>query len=176
MKPFEKYFNPYAQYCLRTAFSEEKLKEVIAKEFPSPNNLSAGIKAAFTQQKITFFKTSKPLVLHPVSMSRNTLRGNVLIQCENTPAPDETILHITILPPQNFKWFPYVWCGFALLWGIASLQVMWWGILISLMGIGFFFMAIELKYRMALSEVPQIRKTFETQLRELEKKYKEIPR
>ena len=30
MKLFDKYFQPYAEYCLRTTFSEEELKEALA--------------------------------------------------------------------------------------------------------------------------------------------------
>jgi hypothetical protein len=35
MKLFDKYFQPYAEYCLRTTLSEEELKEALAKECPA---------------------------------------------------------------------------------------------------------------------------------------------
>ena len=31
MKLFDKYFQPYAEYCLRTTLSEEELKEALAQ-------------------------------------------------------------------------------------------------------------------------------------------------
>ena len=43
MKLFDKYFQPYAEYCLRTTFSEDELKEALAqgrklRNYPYPEN------------------------------------------------------------------------------------------------------------------------------------------
>ena len=35
MKIFDKYFQPYAEYCIRTTLSEDELKETLAKECPA---------------------------------------------------------------------------------------------------------------------------------------------
>ena len=49
MKLFDKYFQPYAEYCLRTTFSEDELKETLAKECPATSDVLSlkAIKAAF---------------------------------------------------------------------------------------------------------------------------------
>ena len=48
MKIFDKYFQPYAEYCLRTTLSEEELKEALAQECPSTSDVLSwkAIKAA----------------------------------------------------------------------------------------------------------------------------------
>ena len=38
MNIFDKFFKPYADYCLRTTFSEDELKEVFEEELPSYDN------------------------------------------------------------------------------------------------------------------------------------------
>ena len=44
MKIFEKYFESYAEYCLRTTFSGDELKAVFVKELPLYYDLSSRIK------------------------------------------------------------------------------------------------------------------------------------
>ncbi len=48
MKLFDKYFQPYAEYCLRTTLSEDELKETLAKECPATSDVLSwkAIKAA----------------------------------------------------------------------------------------------------------------------------------
>ena len=59
MKLFDKYFKPYAEYCLQTTFSEDKLKAVFEKELPHIFSFAA-FKAGFEANKFTFFRRSKP--------------------------------------------------------------------------------------------------------------------
>ena len=49
MKIFDKYFQPYAEYCLRTTLSEEELKETLAKECPATSDVLSwkAVKAVF---------------------------------------------------------------------------------------------------------------------------------
>ena len=48
MKLFDKYFQPYAEYCIRTTFSEDELKEALAQECPATSDVLSwkAIKAA----------------------------------------------------------------------------------------------------------------------------------
>ena len=39
MKIFDKYFQPYTEYCLRTTLSEEELKEALAQECPATSDV-----------------------------------------------------------------------------------------------------------------------------------------
>ena len=42
MKLFDKYYRPYAEYCIRTTLSEDALKEALLNECPStPREYSA---------------------------------------------------------------------------------------------------------------------------------------
>ena len=97
MKLFDKYFKPYAEYCLRTTFSEDELKTVFEKELPHVSSFAA-FKAGFEANKFTFFRRSKPFHLYPVITSRNSLRGEIAVKCEKSEYSPETILHITIAP------------------------------------------------------------------------------
>ena len=38
MKIFDKYFQPYTEYYLRTTLSEEELKEALAQECPATSD------------------------------------------------------------------------------------------------------------------------------------------
>ena len=58
MKLFDKYFQPYAEYCLRTTLSEDELKEALAQECPATSDILSwkAIKAAIGLSKtIVFF-------------------------------------------------------------------------------------------------------------------------
>ena len=66
MKLFDKYFQPYAEYCLRTTFSEDELKEALAKECPSTSDVLSwkAIKAAMGLSKtIVSCDPDDPLLL-----------------------------------------------------------------------------------------------------------------
>ena len=61
MKLFDKYFQPYAEYCLQTTFSEDELKEVFAREIPLHSGFAAGFRAMLLGKTITFFEPISPL-------------------------------------------------------------------------------------------------------------------
>ena len=63
MKLFDKYFQPYAEYCIRTTFSEDELKEALAQECPATSDILSwkAIKAAIGLSKTDFKNTdSRP--------------------------------------------------------------------------------------------------------------------
>ena len=172
MKIFDKYFQPYAEYCLRTALSEEELKEALAQECPVSDVLSwKAIKAAMGLSKTIVFSRDPddPLHLHPIKAYRNTSRGDIFIRCEKA-SDGETILHISIAQSGKYKWLWYAIGFFALLWGVAASFVIWWGIFLSVVFIGLVFIVLECCHAMAMDEVPQIRRDFEIMLRALERK------
>ena len=98
MKLFDKYFQPYAEYCIRTTFSEEELKEALAQECPATSDILSwkAIKAAIGLSKTIVFSCDPddPLHLHPIKAYRNTSRGDIFIRCEKA-SDGETILHIS---------------------------------------------------------------------------------
>ena len=66
MKLFDKYFQPYAEYCLRTTFSEDELKEALVKECPATSDVLSwkAIKAAMGLSKtIVSCDPDDPLLL-----------------------------------------------------------------------------------------------------------------
>ena len=177
MKIFDKYFKPYAEYCIRTAFSEDELKKVLAKECPACDLCSwKAVKATFgLSNTIVFFcGPDDPLCLHPLKAYRNTSRGDLFIRCEKTSGT-ETILHISIAQNGKYKWALYGICIFALIWGIAASFVIWWGIFFAAVFIGLVFIVLESCHAMAMDEVPQIRQDFERMLRMLERKKDILP-
>ena len=174
--PFAKYFEPYAEYCLRTTLSAAELEAALNKECPASLWSYLGRKLGGTR-KIGFFLRSKnPLTLRPLSIwsnwNRNTLKGEVLIRCEESSDGSYTILHIEIAPSTRLAWFPYLYCSFALFWGIAAACAgLWWGPLIAAAFIGFCFLVPEICRSVAIEELPRIREEFEILLRKLEEKY-----
>ena len=171
MKLFDKYFQPYAEYCLRTTFSEDELKTVFEKELPHVFSFAA-FKAGFEANKFTFFRRSKPFYLHPGITGRNSLRGELAIQCEKPEYSPETILHITIAP-QNISLFCWIYLCFAVMGGILLLCVGRWQAVIPLGMSVFLFVILALCRSAAENEVPQIRQAFEETLRYFEEKYRD---
>ncbi len=181
MKIFDKYFQPYAEYCLRTTLSEEELKEALAQECPATSDVLSWkvIKAAMGLSKTIVFSCDPddPLHLHPIKTYRNTFIGDLFIRCEKV-AGEETILHISIAQSGKYKWLLYAIGFFALFWGVAASVaasvVIWWGIFLSVflsvVFIGLLFIVLECCRAMAMDEVPQIQQDFEILLRTLERK------
>jgi len=169
MKLFDKYFQPYAEYCLRTTFSEDELKTVFEKELPHVFSFAA-FKAGFEANKFTFFRRSKPFHLYPGITGRNSLRGEIAVKCEKSEYSPETILHITIAP-QNISLFCWIYLCFAVMMGILLLCVGTWQAVIPLGMSVFLFVILALCRSAAENEVPQIRRALENTLRKFEEKY-----
>ena len=57
MKLFDKYFQPYAEYCIRTTLSEDELKEALAQECPATSDVLSwkAVKAVFGLSKTIVF-------------------------------------------------------------------------------------------------------------------------
>lgn len=174
MKLFAKYFEPYAEYFIRTTFSEEKLKQVIVRECPATSEILSwkAIQAAFGLSKTIVFSCApdEPLHLHPLKPFRNTSRGDIFIRCHKESGT-ETILHISIAQNPKYKWLLYSIGIFALMWGIAAAFVIWWGIFFAAFFIGSLFVVLECCHATAMDEVPQIRQALANTLRQWEKKY-----
>ena len=173
MKLLDRYFQPYAEYCIRTTLSEDELKAVLKKERPATSDVLSwkAVKAVFGLSKTIVFSCDPddPLHLHPIKAYRNTSRGDLFIRCEKA-SDGETILHISIAQSGKYKWLLYAIGFFALLWGVAASFVIWWGIFLSVVFIGLVFIVLECCHAMAMDEVPQIRQDFEILLRTLERK------
>ena len=96
----------------------------------------------------------------------------LLQKADTTSREHEASLHARImrqLPERSLRRI-YLVIIFALLWGIAASFVIWWGIFLSVIFIGLFFIVLECCHAMALDEVPQIRQDFELMLRALERR------
>ena len=63
MKLFDKYFQPYAEYCIRTTLSEDELKEALAQESPATSDILSwkAIKAAIGLSETDFKNTDSRL-------------------------------------------------------------------------------------------------------------------
>ena len=174
--PFAKYFEPYAEYCLRTTLSAAELEAALDKECPASLWSRLGRKPRGGRKIGFFLRSKKPLTLRPLSIwnywNRNSLKGEVHIRCEENSDGSETILHIEIAPSQGFAWFPYAYCAFALVLGIAAACAgRWWELLIAAGFIGFCFSMLAITRARATKLTPRIRQEFEILLRKLEDKY-----
>ena len=167
---FDRFFRPYAEYCLRTTLSEDELKTSLEKEFSEYDFLS-GIEAAFREETVNFFKTDRPLTVRPVLFGRNNLRGVISMQCLKAASARETVLNVTIAP-RNDRWLGWGISGFCIMASLIFCFGMWQGVFPLLMA-GFLFLNLVLSRSYATNETPVIRREFEKNLRKLEKKYKD---
>ena len=170
MKFIDKFFRPYAEYCLRTSFSEEELREVFRKELPSENDLFALVKAQFKVGKITLFRKHDPLKLFVDGTTRNSLRGVISITCEKAGYESETILHITIAP-SDLRFLVWGMLCFSVGISVCGGWFRVWPMLGALVMPLFLFMVLAVCRSVAQDEVPKIRQTFESTLRGLERQY-----
>lgn len=167
---FDRFFKPYAEYCLRTTLSEEELKTALGKDLPG--YFIASVKAVFGKEKVPFCRTWKPLVLHPLLRSRTSLRGVIRIQCRKAEAAGETVLDITIAPEDArlFAWLFLVLCLAAL---IPFIRAGSWLFVGPLVMAGFLFVILAMCRSIGESEVPEIQQAFANTLLLLEKKYQD---
>ena len=167
---FDRFFRPYAEFCLRTTLSEDELKNALVKEFPK-NGIFSVTAAAFREESVIFFKTARPLTLKPVLCGRNNLRGVISIRCRKADSGKETVLDITIAP-RNDRWLAWGILGFCIISALIFCFGMWQGVF-PLLGTGFLFLNLAASRSFADSEIPVIEQTFADSLRKLEKKYKD---
>ena len=167
---FDRFFKPYAEYCLRTTLSEDELKNALEQEFSG--YFISSIKMLFSKEEVSFCRTWKPQVLHPVLRGRNSLRGEIHIKCRKAEPGKETVLDITIVPQDTglLVWIIFV---FAVAMTILFLCAGTWKAVAPLILIGFQFVILAMCRSIGESEVPEIQRAFETTLRQLEKKYKD---
>ena len=168
--PLNRFFAPYAEYTLRTTLSEEALRGVLEKEC----GFLAALKKSFTlvTSGIVPFhlvRSKDEVVLYPRSCrGRNSLRANVHFTMRKDPHSPESILYVAIRPPDS-RWFCILWLGFLLLWTVGALgSRQWIALLVLPFMAGGFFLVMHLCRVFAEKEIPQIRRSFEGLIRELE--------
>ena len=168
---FDRFFRPYAEYCLRTTLSEDELKTALETKFPKYGFFSAN-EAVFSEETVFFFKTARPLTLKPVLCGRNNLRGVISMQCLKAASARETVLDVTIAPEDArlFIWLFFILC---LAGVVPFFRAGSWLFIIPLFMAGFLFLVLAGCRVFAESEVPEIQEAFEKNLRRLEKKYKD---
>ena len=167
---FDRFFKPYAEYCLRTTLSEDELKNALEQEFSG--YFITSINALFSKEEVSFCRTGKPLTLSPVLRGRNSLRGDVHIKCRKAEPGKETVLDITIVP-QDIGLLVWIISFFAVAMTILFLCEGSWKAVVPLILIGFQFVVLAMCRSIGESEVPEIQRVFENTLRQLEKKYKD---
>ncbi len=170
MKFFDRYCQPYAEYCVRTTLSEEELKNAIKKECPAKWDVISWkvIKSSLGLSKEPVFSCNPddPLKLYPGRSGRNGLQGEISIQCEKCSTG--TILHIKIAPGKSVKTFTFLWIAAALTGGIIVSCFIWWGIFAALFYIGWFFIVAEFCRATATEEVPKVRQGLTLLIKKLE--------
>lgn len=170
MKIIDRFFQPYEEYSERTTLSEEELKQALLKECPDSSKLSwKVIKASFSMGRTMIFTRhpDDPFRLCPVCGHRNSMRGEIVIQCEKI-SDNVTVLHITIAPDRRLRGFAYAWCIFALIWGVAASCIVWYLIFLPAVFLGFFFFVMMCCNAEAEGYVPEIRQGFREMLKKLE--------
>lgn len=170
MKIFDRYCEPYAEYCVRTTLSEEELKKAVKEECPAKwDTLSwKVIKSSLylSKESVFLYDPDDPLKLYSCRTGRNGLQGEISIQCEKCSTG--TILHIKIAPDRFAKTFAILWITAALLGGIIVSFFIWWGIFVVLFYIGCFFIVAEFCRATAAEEVPKVRQELADLLKKLE--------
>lgn len=167
-----RYFEPYAEYTLRTILSEEALRGVLEKEYRFLVCLKKDFSALLHGSAFVPFhlvRSKDEVVLYPRSCrGRNSLRANVHFTMRKDPHSPESILYVAIRPPDS-RWFCILWLGFLLLWTVGALGSRQWIALLAVpVMAGGFFLVMHLCRVFAEQEIPQIRSSFEELIRKLE--------
>ena len=170
---FDRFFRPYAEYCLRTTLSEDELKTSLDKELPG--YFIASVKAVFGKEKVPFCRTWNPLILCPVLRGRNSMRGVVSIQCRKAESGKEMVLDISIAP-EDARLFAWLFLIACIAFLIVFIRAGSWWFGGPLLMAGFLFVILAASRSFADSEIPVIKQTFADSLRKLEKKYKDKKR
>ena len=174
MKIIDRFFQPYEEYSIRTTLSEEELKEALKKECPDSSALSWKVfKASFGMSKTMVFmrRRDDPFRLFPVRGRRNTMRGEVHIECEKI-SDDVTVLHISIAPDGRLKGLVWAFCIYSLIFGIAASMFLWYLIFLPLVFFGFMLFVMVCCNGDAQGEVPETRRGFREMLKRLEQNAK----
>ena len=165
----KRFFEPYAEYTLRTTLSEEALRAALKKEC----GFLAALKKSFTlvTSGIVPFhlvRSKEEIVLRPFCHGRNSLRGNVHVTMRKEPHSPETILYVAIRPP-DIRWFCVLWLGSLLVWIIVALCLRQWIPLLPVpVMAGIFLLVMYVCRAFAKGEIPQIKRSFEELIRQLE--------
>ena len=167
---FDRFFKPYAEYCLRTTLSEDELKTALEQEFSG--YFITSINALFSKEEVSFCRTGKPLTLSPVLRGRNSLRGEIHIKCRKAEPGKETVLDISIAP-EDARLFAWLFLIACIAFLIVFIRAGSWWFVGPLVMAGFLFMVLAACRSFAESEVTEIERAFENTLRKLEKKYKD---
>ncbi|MBO4491131.1 MAG: hypothetical protein J5944_07210 [Lentisphaeria bacterium] len=168
----KRFFEPYAEYTLRTTLSEEALRGVLEKEYRFLVCLKKDFSALLHGSERSSFhlvRSKEEIVLYPrFCRGRNSLRGNVHFTMRKDPHSPESILYVAIRPPDS-RWFCILWLGFLLVWIVCAVGLRQWEPLLVLPFMaGGFFLVMHLCRVFAEKEIPQIRSSFEELIRKLE--------
>ena len=172
---FDKYYQNYAEYCIRTTLSPDELKAAIIRELPETEDLFSlrKLKAAFGSRTAVQFSRSAadPFKLKPIEkiagQKDNGLLGYVFIDFKTSVIANETVLQVTIKPEKN-KAMCYALCIFALLFGGAASLFTLWGVVFSAVWIVMFFVVMECSRSVSEAKTDLTRRDFEKLLRHLE--------
>ena len=170
MKIIDSFFQPYEEFSIRTALSEEELKQALEKECPDSSALSWKVfKASFGMSETMIFirRHNDPFRLFPVRSRRNSMRGEVHIQCEKI-SDGVTVLHISIAPDGRWKGFIWGLGIFSLIYGIFAAMFVWYLVFLPVVFFGFMFFVLTCCCGAAQSEVSETRQGFRELLKKLE--------
>ena len=158
-----RYFAPYAEYTLRTKLSEEELHNALKQECGFCSCVKKWIHAFRNERETVPFQLlsrRKGIVLRPCCRGRNSARGEVHLSAGKASCSDETILYVSILPP-DMRWFCVLWLGFLLAWTIGVLYARQWYFLTAVpVMLGGFFLVLHLCRSRGAQEVPLVRRSF----------------
>lgn len=178
LKIFDRFYTPFAEYCLRTTLTEEELKKAFAAECPRAEELLSWKKfrasLGIEKQPVFSIRSGDPLVLRPVKSvfrSRNGLATDIVITCESAFNSSQTILHIKLSLSDEGRFFELLACVFAAVFGILAFSAAWWLSIFVILWFGWIFVVLSISRSVAAEGVQVIQKDLAAAVKTLEEKY-----
>jgi hypothetical protein len=133
------FFKPYTKFNITVPHSIDFMKKRLKVRALSPKKLRNYFMTFDGRTDFSFTEYSKYVVLYPVCDTRNSLRGEFLLQFDSV-SDSESLIHVTVKVSDIVVVFSIFWlCGVSAFLFFSLLSKFYIGSIIGFIMLGFFF-------------------------------------
>ena len=133
------FFKPYTKFDITVPHSIDFMKKRLKVRALSPKKLRNYFMTFDGRTDFRFTEYSKYVILYPVCDTRNSLRGEFLLQFDYV-SDSETLIHVTVKVPDLVIAFSFFWlCGVSAFLCFSLFSKFYSGAVIGIIMLGFFF-------------------------------------
>ncbi len=150
------FFKPYTKFDVTVPHSIDFMKKRLKLRALSPKKLRNYFITFDGRIDFSFTEYSKYVVLYPVCDTRNSLRGEFLLEFASV-REGETVIHVTVKVPDTVVVFSFFWiCGVSAFLFFSVLSGFFTGVAGGVVMLGFFSVLSYFMRRSAKSELDDI--------------------